>query len=43
MRIACECAVGPVTLRPGLRDAASIARADVIRRAVTYMLNNDLA
>jgi hypothetical protein len=33
---------GPVTLRPGLGDAAGIARADVIRRAVIYMLNNDL-
>jgi hypothetical protein len=43
MRIACGCAIGPVTLRPGLRDAASIARADVIRRAVIYMLANGLA
>jgi hypothetical protein len=34
---------GPVTLRPGLGDEAGIARADVIRRAVTYMLANDLA
>jgi hypothetical protein len=33
---------GPVTLRPGLRDKASVARANVIRRAVIYMLNNDL-
>jgi hypothetical protein len=32
---------GPVTLRPGLRDEAGIARADVIRRAVIYMLAND--
>jgi hypothetical protein len=34
---------GPVTLRPGLGDEAGIARTDVIRRAVTYMLANDLA
>ena len=42
-QIAHASTVGPVTLRPGLRDEASAARADVIRRAVIYMLNHDLA
>jgi hypothetical protein len=43
VQIAHASTVGPVTLRPGLRDQAGIARADVIRRAVIYMLNNNFA
>jgi hypothetical protein len=43
VQIAHASSFGPVTLRPGLRDEAGIARADVIRRAVIYMLTNDLA
>lgn len=42
-QIAYASTIGPITLRPGYPDAASIARADVIRRAVVYMLNNELA
>ena len=34
---------GPVTLRPGLRDEIGAVRAGIIRRAVVYMLANDLA
>jgi hypothetical protein len=43
IQIAHASVFGPVTLRPGLGDEAGIARADVIRRAVIYLLNTDLA